>query len=647
MAFKLFLQPRTMADIYHEILKKYWGYDSFRPLQEDIIRSVAAGNDTLALMPTGGGKSITFQVPAMAKPGVCLVITPLIALMKDQVENLRTRGIKAYAIYTGMTHSEVELVLDNCTNDPNSKFLYCSPERLSSEAFIARLKLMNINLLAIDESHCISQWGYDFRPAYLQIAKIRTLMPNVPVLAVTATATPVVVDDIQYRMGFKKKNVFRKSFERKNLVYLVREVDDKYRYMLRIMDNLKGSGIVYVRNRLKTKEIAEFLCANNISADYYHAGLTTEVRDQKQNAWKSGKTRVIVATNAFGMGIDKPDVRFVIHIDLPDTLEAYFQEAGRAGRDERQAFAILLYNKSDKTKLQQRTNQTFPPIEDIRHVYDCLGNFLQVPIGSGKDYSYNFDLSLFVKTYRLSILLVHSSLKLLQQCGYINYSEEVNNPARILFLVGRDDLYRYQVSNINEDNLIKAILRTTTGVFTEYRPIDENALARQLKCSRDIVYQLLIKLSRDKIVSYIPQNSLPQIMYTEERLPAKSLYFSPEQYLNRRTLYEQKINAVIEYATKFECRVQQLLRYFDSEGSKMCGTCDVCTHKHETDMSEYDFQEISELIKKSITEEPTVPDLLPDLIHKPQEKVSRVVRWLLDNDIATQTDDKLLKMKTI
>jgi len=633
-----------MADIFHEILKKYWGYEAFRPLQEDIIRSVAAGNDTLALMPTGGGKSITFQVPAMAKPGLCLVITPLIALMKDQVENLRTRNIKAYAIYTGMTHSEVELVLDNCINDEKTKFLYCSPERLGSESFISRIKLMNINLLAIDESHCISQWGYDFRPAYLQIAKIRDIIPDVPVLAVTATATPIVVDDIQEKMGFKKKNVFRKSFERKNLIYLVREVDDKNRYMLRIMNNLKGSGIVYVRNRLKTKEVSEFLNNNNISADFYHAGLTTEVRDQKQNDWKSGKTRVIVATNAFGMGIDKPDVRFVIHIDLPDTLEAYFQEAGRAGRDERQAFAILLYHKSDKTKLQQRTEQTFPPIEDIRRVYDCLGSFLQIPIGSGKDNSFNFDLSLFVKTYRLSIMLVHSSLKLLQQCGYISYSEDVNNPSRILFTVGRDELYRYQVSNANEDNLIKSILRTTTGVFTEYRPIDESELARHLNCSRDTIYQILKKLSHDRIVSYIPQNSLPQIMYTEERLPAKSLYFSPDQYINRRHLYEQKINAVIEYATKFECRVKQLLQYFDSEGSKMCGTCDVCTHKHETDMTEYDFTEISSLIENCLSKEPVAPDLLPDIIHKPQDKVSRIVRWMLDNSIVTQTDNKLLKM---
>ncbi|MBR5957489.1 MAG: RecQ family ATP-dependent DNA helicase [Salinivirgaceae bacterium] len=636
-----------MADLFHEILKKYWGYDTFRPLQEDIIKSVAAGNDTLALMPTGGGKSITFQVPAMAKPGVCLVITPLIALMKDQVENLRQRGIKAYAIYTGMTQAEVALNLDNCVNDPDTKFLYCSPERLCSDTFIARLKSMNINLLAIDESHCISQWGYDFRPAYLQIAKIREVMPDVPVLAVTATATPQVVDDIQYRLNFKRKNVFRKSFERKNLIYLVREVDDKYRYMLRIMDNLKGSGIVYVRNRLKTKEISEFLQQNGVSADFYHAGLTTEVRDQKQNAWKTGETRVIVATNAFGMGIDKPDVRFVIHIDLPDTLEAYFQEAGRAGRDEKQAFAILLYNKADKARLAQRTVQTFPPIEVIKQFYDNLGSFLQVPIGEGKGRSYNFDMALFAKNYRMNILIAHNCLKLLQQGGYINYSEDVNNPSRILFTVGRDDLYNYKESTGQEENLIKTILRTTTGVFSEYRPIDEGVLARHLNCTRDTVYEILKKLSRYNIISYIPQSSMPQIMYVEERLPVQSLYFGPDQYLNRRQLYEQKINAVIEYATKFECRVKQLLSYFDSEGAEMCGTCDVCTHKHETDMSEFDFQSIRALIEESITAAPALPDSLPDLIHKPQAKVCRVVRWLLDNNLVVQTENKMLKMKQL
>lgn len=630
-------------DIFHEILKKYWGYDSFRPLQEDIIRSVAQGNDTLALMPTGGGKSITFQVPAMAKPGLCLVVTPLIALMKDQVENLRTRNIKAYAIYTGMTQHEVSLALDNSINDPNTKFLYCSPERLGSEMFIAKVKQMNINLLAIDESHCISQWGYDFRPSYLEIAKIREIMPDVPVLAVTATATPTVVDDIQDKLAFRKKNVFKKSFERKNLIYLVREVDDKFRYMLRIINNIPGTGIVYVRNRLKTKEISEFLQQNDISADYYHAGLTTEVRDEKQTAWKSGKTRVIVATNAFGMGIDKPDVRFVIHIDLPDTLEAYFQEAGRAGRDEKRAFAILLYHKSDKQKLVQRTGQTFPPIEEIKKVYECLGDYCQVAIGDGKDCGYNFNLTEFVRVFKLSLITVHSSLKILQQCGYIEYSEDVDNPSRVMFTVERDELYRYQSRNAKEDEIIKLILRTTSGLFTEYRPIDETVMASKLNCSRQDVYECLKKLARDHIISYTPQNTLPQIYYREERLSEKSLYLGPEHYLNRKLLYVEKINAVVNYATAHKCRVQQLLHYFGMTDVPMCGTCDVCTNRHETNLTEFDFHTIKELIEKQVATEPTRIEDLPDKITKAQEKVEIVVRWLFDNNLIAEGNDGYLK----
>ena len=632
---------------FREILKKYWGYDSFRPLQEDIIRSVAEGRDTLALMPTGGGKSITFQVPALAKPGLCLVVTPLIALMKDQVENLRARGIKAYAIYTGMTQHEVSLALDNSINDPQTKFLYCSPERLGSEMFVAKVKQMNINLLAIDESHCISQWGYDFRPSYLQIAKIRRVLPDVPVLAVTATATPEVVDDIQDKLEFRAKNVFRKSFERKNLIYLVREVDDKLKYMLRIINNIPGTGIVYVRSRLKTKEIAEFLVQNGVSADFYNAGLTTEARNEKQTAWKSGSTRVIVATNAFGMGIDKPDVRFVIHIDLPDTLEAYFQEAGRAGRDEKQAFAVLLYHKSDKQKLTQRISQSFPPIDDVKHVYECLGNYCGVPEGGGKDMSFNFDMSQFVHAFKQNLIIAHNSLKLLQQCGYISYSEDVNNPSRVMFIVERDDLYNYQSHNTQEDSVIKIILRTTSGVFTEYRPIDESMIATQLCCSRNAVYECMKKLARDNIISYIPQNSLPQIYYNEERLPLKSLYFGPEHYLDRKKLYVEKINAVVGYATDFKCRVQQLLAYFGMSDVPMCGTCDVCTSRHQTNLTEYEFNLIKDLICKCISESNVTVRDLPDVVHKEQNKVGRVVRWMIDNDMLFEDQNNYLKTKNL
>ena len=607
---------------------------------------MAEGRDTLALMPTGGGKSITFQVPALAKPGLCLVVTPLIALMKDQVENLRVRGIKAYAIYTGMTQHEVSLALDNSINDPQTKFLYCSPERLGSEMFIAKVKQMDINLLAIDESHCISQWGYDFRPSYLQISKIRQVLPDVPVLAVTATATPEVVDDIQNKLEFRAKNVFRKSFERKNLIYLVREVDDKNKYMLRIINHIPGTGIVYVRSRLKTQEVADFLVQNGISADFYNAGLTPEARNEKQSAWKSGQTRVIVATNAFGMGIDKPDVRFVIHIDLPDTLEAYFQEAGRAGRDEKQAFAVLLYHKSDKQKLSQRVSQTFPPIETVRHIYECLGNYCSVPEGGGKDMSFNFDMTQFVHAFKLSTITVHSSLKLLQQCAYISYSEDVNNPSRLMFTVGRDELYNYRSAGVN-DEIMKFILRTTSGVFSEYRPVDEVLIANSVGCSRDAVYECMKKLSRDHIINYIPRNTLPQIYFNEERLPAKSLYFGPEHYLDRKKLYVDKINAVVGYAADFKCRVQQLLHYFGMNDVPMCGTCDVCTSRHETDMSEYEFHMVKDMIYKCVSDNQITLHDLPDKLGKEQGKVVKVARWLLDNGALVEGENEILKVKDL
>jgi ATP-dependent DNA helicase RecQ len=630
-------------DTYKKILAQHWGYASFRPLQEEIILSVAQGNDTLALMPTGGGKSITFQVPALAKPGLCIVVTPLIALMKDQVENLRDRKIKAVAIYSGMTKHEIDITLENCVHDEAVKFLYCSPERLGTELFRTRVKQMNVNLLAIDEAHCISQWGYDFRPSYLEIAKIRPLIPNTPILAVTATATPEVVDDIQEKLLFKQKNVFSKSFERKNLVYLVRQVEDKPRHLLKVIGSIRGTGIIYVRNRLKTKEIAQFLQANGISADFYHAGLAPALRNEKQNHWKSGKTRVIVSTNAFGMGIDKPDVRFVVHIDLPDTLEAYFQEAGRAGRDEKQAFAVLLYHPSDQQKLQQRTETTFPPVEDIRRVYEALGNYYQLAVGSGKGMSYDFDIAQFIKTYRFNLMVAFSSLQLLQQSGYIELSEELHNPSRLIFLVARDDLYRYQVANAAEDSFIKLLLRCYTGLFTEYRPIDETDLAKKANTSREVVYTYLKKLSRDKIVNYIPQSKLPQIYYCEERLDSKSLYFSPDKYNQRKDLYGHKIDAVVQYATHNKCRVQQLLAYFGMPDVPRCGTCDVCTKRNELNMSTYEFDTILEAIKKTLHQQPMETTRLVNQIKMKEDRVVTVLQWLLDNGKVIKDNGELLR----
>jgi len=446
---------------YEQILVKYWGYSKFRPLQEDIIQSVMSGRDTLALMPTGGGKSLTFQVPAMATDGICIVITPLIALMKDQVENLKQRDIKAIAIYSGMTQEEIDIALENCIYG-NVKFLYISPERLETEIFKLRVKHMNISILAIDEAHCISEWGYDFRPSYLKIAEFRNHIQNVPVLALTATATPKVVIDIQEKLLFKEKNVLQKSFERKNLTYLVRNVEDKLNYLIDTIQKVKGSGIIYVRNRKKTKEIALFLQKNKISADYYHAGLKHEDRSLKQNAWKTGARKIMVATNAFGMGIDKPDVRFVIHFDLPDSIEAYFQEAGRAGRDEKKASAVLLYNNSDKVKAEQRIETNFPEIKEIREVYQALGNYFKIPFGGGKLSSYDFVISDFAKNYNFNLIKIISSINFLQREGYIELTDELNSASKIHFKASRDDLYKFQVANAKFDGFIKLILRSYT-----------------------------------------------------------------------------------------------------------------------------------------------------------------------------------------
>jgi len=632
-------------DVYQKILTQYWGYTKFRELQHDIITSVGEGKDTLALMPTGGGKSITFQVPALAKEGICIVVTPLIALMKDQVENIKARGIKAVAIYSGMTRHEIDVALENCVHDKDLKFLYCSPERLATEIFRTRVKQMNVNLLAIDESHCISQWGYDFRPSYLEIVKVRELIPDVPVLAVTATATPDVVNDIQEKLGFKEKNVFIKSFERKNLVYLVRNTEDKEKYLLKIVTHLKGTGIVYVRNRQHTQEIAGLLLKNQISADFYHAGLTNAERDFRQNNWKKGKTRIIVSTNAFGMGIDKADVRFVVHMDLPDNLEAYFQEAGRGGRDEKQAFAILLFHPGDKRKLEQRIEATFPPIEDIKRVYEALGNFFQIPIGGGKGMGFDFNMSDFVKNYRFNIMLVYSSLKLLQQSGFLELSEEVDNPSRLIFLVTRDDLYRYQVANVAEDKFIKLLLRSYTGMFTEYRPIDEDELAKRASTTRDVITGYLIKLGRDKIITYIPRKKVPQIFYTEERLDTKSIAFTTDKYISRKRIYSQNIESVVAYATHKKCRSQQLLFYFGDTEAERCGVCDVCTERNKLDLSKLEFDQILEQLKQKL-QTPMTTEQLIDAIKQPPEKVISVIQWLLDNGKMERNDQMMLVWKT-
>lgn len=558
------------------LLKQYWGYDNFRGIQEDIITSISQGKDTLGLMPTGGGKSITFQVPALAKEGLCIVITPLIALMKDQVQNLKKRGIKALAIHSGMKRQEIIIALENCIFG-NFKFLYISPERLDTEIFRAKLQKMNISMITVDESHCISQWGYDFRPAYLKIAEIRNLLPGVPVLALTATATPEVVKDIQVRLQFHRENVFRMSFERENLAYIVRNAENKTGELLHILNRMPGSAIIYVRNRRRTKEIAELLNNENITADFYHAGLDNATKDIRQQRWQKGESRVIVATNAFGMGIDKPDVRIVIHLDLPDSVEAYFQEAGRAGRDGQKAYAVILYAKSDQTTLHKRIPDTFPEKEYIKEVYEHLQYYYQMAMGDGQDCIREFNIEDFCRKFKYFPVPVDSALKILTQAGYLEYTDEQDNASRLLFTIRRDELYKLQRMGDDMDKLIQNVLRSYTGVFTDYAFINEDSIAIRTGLTRRQVYELLIQLAKLHIVSYIPHKKTPYIIYTRERVETKHLQITRSVYEERKERYEKRIGAILDYVSNnTECRSRMLLRYFGEKNEHNCGCCDTC-----------------------------------------------------------------------
>jgi len=565
-----------LSTLNSRILKQYWGYDRFRGIQEDIIDSISKNKDTLGLMPTGGGKSITFQVPALAKEGMCLVITPLIALMKDQVQNLKKRGIKALAIYSGMSRQDIIITLENCIFG-NYKFLYISPERLDTEIFRTKLRKMHISMITVDESHCISQWGYDFRPAYLKIAEIRELLPDVPVLALTATATPEVVKDIQARLHFRHKNVFRMSFERNNLAYIVRKTENKTAELLHILRSMPGSAIVYVRNRRRTKEITELLNNEHITADFYHAGLDDATKDIRQHRWQSGESRVMVATNAFGMGIDKPDVRIVIHMDLPDSIEAYFQEAGRAGRDGQKAYAVILYAKSDKTTLHKRIPDTFPEKEYIRDVYEHLQYYYQMAMGDGLDCVREFNIEDFCRKFKYFPVPVDSALRILTQAGYLEYTAEQDSTSRILFTIRRDELYRLREMGEDMDRLIQAVLRSYTGVFTDYTYINEDSLAIRTGLTRRQIYEMLVHLAKLRIVSYIPHKKTPYIIYTRERVEAQRIHISPEVYEHRKARYETRINAMLDYvANNTVCRSRMLLDYFGERNEHNCGQCDTC-----------------------------------------------------------------------
>ncbi len=618
-------------DRIHEILKQYWGYDEFRPLQQEIIRSVADQKDTLGLMPTGGGKSITFQVYSLSADGICLVVTPLIALIKDQVENLRSKGIKVLAIYSGMSAREIEIALNNAVYG-DYKFLYVSPERIGSEHFREFLVRMKLNLITVDEAHCISQWGYDFRPSYLTISDLRKTFPEIPILALTATATEKVVEDIQDKLLFREKNVLQKSFRRENLIYLVRDKEDKMGYLTDTIQKSKGTGIVYVRSRKKTREIAQMLQQNNIAADYYHAGLAPDLRSHKQDKWMSGEIRVIVATNAFGMGIDKPDVRFVIHLDLPDSLEAYFQEAGRGGRDGKKSVAVLLYNNSDKRRLHKMVTDSFPAIDVIRNVYNSISNYLMIAIGSGKGGVFSFRIEDFSKRFGFQINAVYHSLKLLERQGYVSYVENTDNYSRVFFPVRRDDLYKFQLSNAGLDAFIKLILRSYTGLFTDFVNVDEALLARRSNLTGELIYQHLKTLAQMKIIDYIPQKKTPVIVYETERLDTNRIRMSVENFQNRQVKYQQQVDSVIDYAVNDnKCRSVALLEYFGQYGSEPCGSCDVCKGDHESGIRFADFSRISGKIHQLLLSESCSIGQIVKQINEPEPVVIKVSRWLLDN----------------
>jgi ATP-dependent DNA helicase RecQ len=626
-----------------QILVKYWGHQSFRPLQEDIINSVLEGRDTLALLPTGGGKSICFQVPALVMDGLCVVVTPLIALMKDQVEGLKRKGIRALAIHSGMNSYEIEVIINNCVYD-DVKFLYLSPERLKTDMIIHNIDKMKVNLLAVDEAHCISQWGYDFRPSYLTIADIRKKLPGVSILALTATATPEVIPDIQEKLEFRKPNVFQLSFERKNLTYVVLKEEDKFKRLLKVVTNLKGSGIIYVRSRRKAVEIRNFLNSNHIITDFYHAGLDQKTRDIKQELWMKGESRIMVATNAFGMGIDKPDVRFVAHMDIPDNLEAYFQEAGRAGRDEKNAYAVLLFDDGDLKDLQNYFETAFPPIKMIKSVYQALGNYLQLAVGSGKDVSFDFDIIKFCDSYIFNRRIAYNSLKFLEKEGFILLQELSDAESKIHLRVNKEDIYKFQVENQKYDKFVKVLLRSYSGLFTDFVKISESQIASRLGINESRVSGTLRMLEKFNILVYIKGKNRPQLTFLTERIDAKDIFISDEHYRIRKESAERRLDAVINYITsKTKCRNSLLLEYFGETETKRCGKCDVCIERNKIDLSELAFDNILNQIKPHLVKNPCAVNELVELIEGVSEDdIIKVIQWLLDNDKLIYNKDKKL-----
>ena len=628
---------------YLDILKQYWGYDSFRGIQEQIIESIGSGRDTLGLMPTGGGKSITFQVPAMSMDGVCLVITPLIALMKDQVRNLRDRGIKAAAIHTGMKRDDIIAVMENCIFG-GYKFLYVSPERLSSDLFRTKLRHLKVCLLTVDESHCISQWGYDFRPSYLNIADIRKELPDVPVLALTATATPQVTDDIQDKLGFREKNVIRMSFFRENLSYVVRKTENKQLELKHILDHVPGSSIVYVRNRAETKEIADFLNANGIPATHYHAGLDQVVKDERQRAWTDNRYRVVVATNAFGMGIDKPDVRTVIHMDIPSSIEAYFQEAGRAGRDGLRSYAVLLHSPGDKRTVSKRISDNFPKEEFIRDVYEKLGFYYEMAVGDGRGCTYSFSLGEFCKHYSLPILPTDSALRILTRMGYIEYVDEMDYSARLLFTASRDELYRMHQDKTT-DAVMNTILRNYSGIFTDYAYIDEHLICSRAGIEREQLYTTLMNLQNQGVVRYVPERRTPIITWTRERADADMLRFDPEVYSMRKEEFKERIGAMMEYVTRETgCRSAMLLKYFGEHQKKPCLCCDLCQEKVQENLTRGERDAIMGDVLDTFHSNPDNPQKVYALPYD-RKKIDLVLHYMVDEGHILMRNGKIFAQK--
>ncbi len=620
--------------IQSEILKEYWGYSAFRPLQEDIIHSAMEGIDTLALLPTGGGKSVCYQVPALTKEGICIVISPLIALMKDQVENLRKRNIKAMALVSGMTYREIDIALDNCVYG-NYKFLYVSPERLASDLFIERIKKMNINLLAVDEAHCISQWGHDFRPPYRKIAEIRQYIPKVPVIALTATATAEVRLDIIRQLELEKPNIFTASFARTNLTYAAIHAENKLQRMEKIFRNVQGCGIVYVRNRRRTQEISDWLNKNKINASFYHAGLPREVRNSRQDDWMNNTTRVIVATNAFGMGIDKPDVRIVVHYDLPDNIESYYQEAGRGGRDGKLAYAVALYNQSDLLELTERAENAVPKKEEIVRVYNALCNYLQVAFQSGMGESYAFDITKFSAAYLLQPIQTLNCLKILELENYLSFTENVYLPSRIHFEIQSKELYNFQVANVYFDHVIKTILRSCEGIFDRYIDIHESDLAKKANISLDDLINQLKQLQQLNVITYQPKTDQPQVVFTQPRVDGKDLLLRKELIQDRQQRFKLNAEKLKRYIVdKNHCRSLMLLEYFDERAEQRCGTCDYCRQRNKLELSDYEFNTIANKIKLILNGQLLSPDELcrkTDVFN--QQKATRVMQWMLDNNL--------------